>query len=63
VSGNGIASNDYDTYAILAKYALSKRTSLYGALDHETTTANGTVATVSGKRSNSALTVGIQTRF
>jgi predicted porin len=63
VSGKGIAGNDYDTYAILAKYALSKRTSLYGALDHETTTANGTLATVSGKRSNSALTVGIQTRF
>jgi predicted porin len=63
VSGNGIASNDYDTYAILAKYALSKRTSLYGAIDHENTSANGTAPTVSGIRTNSALTAGIQHRF
>ena len=63
VSGSGIASNDYDTYAILAKYALSKRTTLYGAVDHESTTGNGNVATVSGGRSNSALTFGLQMRF
>lgn len=53
VSGTGIADNDYDTYALFAKYAFSKRTALYGALDHQRTTDNGTVATVSGKRSNS----------
>jgi predicted porin len=63
VSGTGIASNDYDTFAILAKYALSKRTTLYAALDHENTTGNGTVPTVSGVRSNSGLTFGLQTRF
>ena len=63
VSGTGIADNDYDTYALLGKYALSKRTSLYGALDRERTSGNGGVATVSGKRTNAALTVGIQTRF
>jgi predicted porin len=63
VSGTGIASNDYRTYAILAKYAFSKRTTLYGALDHQNTTDHGSIATVSGKRSNSALTLGIQMRF
>jgi predicted porin len=63
VSGTGIPDNDYDTYALFARYALSKRTSLYGALDHERTSDHGSTPTVSGKRSNSALTVGIQTRF
>jgi predicted porin len=63
VSGTGIADNDYDTYALFAKYAFSKRTALYGALDRQRTTNNGMVATVSGKRTNSALTLGIQTRF
>jgi predicted porin len=62
VSGTGIPDNDYDTYALFAKYAFSKRTSLYGALDHERTSDNGTT-TVSGKRTNSALTLGIQMRF
>lgn len=63
VSGTGIASNDYNTYAIFGKYAFSKRTSLYGAIDRQTTTGNGTIPTVSGKRTNSALTLGIQMRF
>ena len=63
VSGTGIRDNDYDTYALFAKYAFSKRTSLYGALDRERATGNGATPTVSGKRTNSALTVGIQTRF
>jgi predicted porin len=63
VSGTGIADNDYDTYALFAKYAFSKRTALYGALDRQRTTNNGTVASVSGRRTNSALTLGIQTRF
>jgi len=63
VSGTGIPDNDYDTYALFGKYAFTKRTSLYGALDRERTTDNGSVATVSGKRTNAALTVGIQTRF
>ncbi len=63
VSGTGIPDNDYDTYVLSAKYAFSKRTSLYGALDRERTTGNGATPTVSGKRTNSALTVGIQTRF
>jgi predicted porin len=63
VSGTGIPDNDYDTWALFAKYAFSKRTSLYAALDHERTSDNGGTATVSGKRSNSALTMGIQTRF
>lgn len=63
VSGTGIPDNDYDTYALFARYAFSKRTSLYGGLDHERASNNGTVATVSGKRTNSALTMGIQTRF
>jgi predicted porin len=63
VTGTGIAGNDYDTFAILAKYALSKRTVLYAALDHESTTGNGNDATVSGSRSNSGFTFGLQTRF
>ena len=63
VSGTGIPDNDYDTYALFGRYALSKRTSLYGALDRERTSGNGSVATVSGKRTNAALTLGIQTRF
>jgi predicted porin len=63
VTGTGIPDNDYDTYALFARYAFSKRTSLYGALDHERTSGNGSTATVSGKRTNSALTMGIQTRF
>lgn len=63
VSGDGIATDDYQTFALLAKYAFSKRTTFYAALDHEKTSGNSTVATVSGKRSNSALTAGLQMRF
>lgn len=63
VSGTGIPDNDYDTVALFAKYAFTKRTSVYGALDRERTSGNGATPTVSGKRTNSALTVGIQTRF
>lgn len=63
VSGTGIAANDYNTYALLAKYALSKRTFLYGALDREHATTHGGLATVSGQRTNTGVTMGIQTRF
>lgn len=63
VSGDGIPANDYNTYAVLAKYALSKRTFLYGAIDHETATTHGGLATVSGKDTNTGITAGIQTRF
>jgi predicted porin len=41
----------------------SKRTSFYPALDHENTSGNNPAATVSGKRTNSALTAGLQMRF
>lgn len=63
VSGDGIAANDYNTYAVLSKYALSKVTFLYAAIDHETATVHGGLATVGGKRANTAITAGIQTRF
>lgn len=63
VSGDGIATNDYRTYALLGKYALSKRTSIYAALDRETTTGNGATMTVNGQRSNAGLTFGMQHRF
>jgi predicted porin len=63
VSGDGVQANNYNTYALLSKYALSKRTFLYAALDHETATVNGGLATVSGKRTNTGVTAGIQTRF
>jgi predicted porin len=63
VSGDGIPANNYNTYALLAKYALSKRTFLYGAIDHETATTHGGLATVSGKDTNTGITAGIQTRF
>lgn len=63
VSGTGIATDDYDTYALFARYALSKRTSLYGALDRERTTGNGPTPAVSGARTNTGVTLGIQTRF
>jgi predicted porin len=63
VSGDGIATNDHRTYALLSKYTLSKRTFLYAAIDHETATVNGGLTTVSGKRSNTGITAGIQTRF
>lgn len=63
VSGDGIAANDYNTYALLAKYSLSKRTFLYAALDHETATTRGGLATVSGASTNNGITAGIQTRF
>jgi predicted porin len=63
VSGDGIAANDYNTYALLTKYILSKRTFLYAALDHETATTHGGLATVSGASTNNGITMGIQTRF
>lgn len=63
VTGSGIAGNDYRTYALLAKYALSKRTTLYAALDHEHATTNGGLATVSGKATNSGATLGVQLRY
>lgn len=63
VSGDGIQDNRYNTYALLAKYHLSKRTFLYGALDHETATTHGGLATVSGHTGNTGVTAGIQTRF
>lgn len=63
VSGDGIPANDYNTYAVLSKYMLSKRTFLYAAIDHETATVKGGLPTVSGKRSNTGITAGIQTRF
>ena len=63
VTGDGIPGNDYNTYVLLSKYTLSKQTFLYAALDHETATVNGGLMTVSGERTNTALTVGIQTRF
>lgn len=63
VSGTGIADDDYDTYALFARYALSKRTALYGALDRERTSGNGPTPAGSGSRTNSGLTLGIQTRF
>jgi predicted porin len=63
VSGDGIATDDYKTFALLAKYAFSKRTTFYAALDHERTSGNSTVATTSGERSNSAVTAGVQMRF
>lgn len=63
VSGDGIAANRYNTYALLAKYLLSRRTFLYAAIDHETATVNGGLATVSGARGNTGITAGIQTRF
>jgi predicted porin len=63
VTGDGIPGNNYNTYAVLSKYTLSKQTFLYAALDHETATVNGGLTTVSGKRTNTGVTVGIQTRF
>lgn len=63
VSGDGIPANDYNTYAVMSKYTLSKRTFLYASIDHETATVNGGLNTVSGKRSNTGVTAGIQTRF
>lgn len=63
VSGDGIAANSYNTYALMAKYALSKRTIVYAIVDHETATENGGLTTVSGSRTNTGVTVGIQLRF
>ncbi|WP_338759403.1 porin [Massilia sp. METH4] len=63
VSGDGIAANDYNTYAFVAKYALSKQTLVYAAVDYQTATVNGGQMTQSGKRTNNGLTTGIQTRF
>ncbi|MDQ2819319.1 MAG: porin [Pseudomonadota bacterium] len=63
VSGDGIAANRYNTYALMAKYALSKRTTLYAIVDHETATENGGLATVSGSRTNTGITAGMQMRF
>jgi predicted porin len=63
VSGDGIAANDYRTLALFSKYALSKRTFLYAAIDHETATTHGGLVTVSGKDTNTGVTLGIQTRF
>jgi predicted porin len=63
VTGDGIAANDYNTYAVLSKYTLSKQTFLYAAVDHETATTNGGLLTASGKRTNTGVTAGIQARF
>jgi len=63
VSGTGIADNDYDSYVLFARYALSKRTSLYGSIDRARTSANGTMRTVSGARTNTGAMAGIQVRF
>ena len=63
VTGSGIADNDYDTWVLYARYALSKRTSLYASLDRARTSDNGSVATVSGARTNTGVMAGIQMRF
>lgn len=63
ISGDGIAANDYNTYAFVTKYALSKQTFVYAAIDHETATVNGGLRTQSGSRTNNGIMAGIQTRF
>ena len=63
ISGDGIPANDYHSYVLMAKYALSKRTLLYSALDRQTATVNGGLGTVSGGRGNHGVTLGMQTRF
>ena len=63
IAGTGIATNEYDNHVLFARYALSKRSAVYGALDRSTTSDHGPVRTVSGSRTNTGLTVGMQTRF
>ena len=63
-AGNGVAGYKLDSYLLRARYALSKRTDLYGLVDYTTSKGLAAASTINGgATTNTGITAGVQHRF